>query len=216
MRLTAKRVLVVDDSAFMRRLITEIVESRDQFKVVGTACDGADALDKVRSLRPDIVTLDVEMPGIGGLEALSRIMSEMPRPVVMLSAAGSDATNSLTIRALELGAVDFVRKPSGPVSVDLSSVRVELFRALGAASMARASAGRQTLSAVAPDSGAAEMPALSRRASRGGAIVQDRASSTIYGMPRSALSAAGADRILAPPLMARAVGDLFARRRAVA
>ncbi len=200
----------------MRRLITEIVESRDQFKVVGTACDGADALDKVRSLRPDIVTLDVEMPGIGGLEALSRIMSEMPRPVVMLSAAGSDATNSLTIRALELGAVDFVRKPSGPVSVDLSSVRVELFRALGAASMARASAGRQTLSAVAPDSGAAEMPALSRRASRGGAIVQDRASSTIYGMPRSALSAAGADRILAPPLMARAVGDLFARRRAVA
>nr|MDQ3081018.1 response regulator [Gemmatimonadota bacterium] len=170
MRLTAKRVLVVDDSAFLRRLITEIMESRGQFQVVGTACDGADALAKVRTLRPDIVTLDIEMPGIGGLEALSRIMTEMPRPVVMLSAAGSDAANSLTIRALELGAVDFVRKPSGPVSVDLSTIRVELFRALGAASMARASAGRSTLSAVVAEPDVSHTTAGSRRA-RSAAVV---------------------------------------------
>ncbi|MEO8194158.1 MAG: response regulator, partial [Gemmatimonadales bacterium] len=82
-----QRVLVVDDSAFMRRLITEIVESRPEFVVVGTARDGGDALAKVRLLRPDIVTLDIEMPVVDGLTALSGIMTEMPRPVVMLSAA---------------------------------------------------------------------------------------------------------------------------------
>ena len=121
----------------MRRLITEIIESMPEFLVVGTCCDGADAIQKVQTLRPDIVTLDIEMPGMDGLTALSRIMSEMPRPVVMLSAAGSDTGNSLTIRALELGAVEFVRKPSGPVSVDLAVVRSELLRALTAASIVR-------------------------------------------------------------------------------
>src|SRR5688500_2746155 len=121
----------------MRRLITEIVESRPEFLVIGTARDGTDALAKVRLLRPDIVTLDIEMPGIDGLSALGQIMTEMPRPVVMLSAAGSEADNSLTIRALELGAVDFVRKPSGPVSIDLVAVRSELLRAMTAASLVR-------------------------------------------------------------------------------
>lgn len=75
----------------MRHLITDIVESRREFLVVGTARDGAEAIQKIRSLRPDIVTLDFEMPGMDGLTTLSKIMSEMPRPVVMLSAAGSDS-----------------------------------------------------------------------------------------------------------------------------
>src|SRR5215216_2484357 len=136
-----KRVLVVDDSAFMRRLITEMVESHSDFLVVGTASDGSDALGKIRALRPDIVTLDIEMPGIDGLTALASIMSEMPRPVVMLSAAGSETGNALTIKALELGAVEFVRKPSGPISIDLVSVRVELLRALSAASIVRVPQG---------------------------------------------------------------------------
>ncbi|HXV15785.1 MAG TPA: chemotaxis-specific protein-glutamate methyltransferase CheB [Gemmatimonadaceae bacterium] len=140
-----KRVLVVDDSAFMRRLISEMVESRPEFLVVGTARDGADALAKVRTLRPDIVTLDIEMPAVDGLTALSMIMAEMPRPVVMLSAAGSLENNSLTIRALELGAIEFVRKPSGPVSIDLASVRAELLRALDAASLVRVSQTQPTL-----------------------------------------------------------------------
>lgn len=121
----------------MRRLITEIIESLPEFLVVGTGRDGSEALQKIRSLRPDIVTLDIEMPGMDGLSALSHIMREMPRPVVMLSAAGSDTGNASTIRALELGAVEFVRKPSGPVSVDLGLVRSELLRALSAASVVR-------------------------------------------------------------------------------
>jgi two-component system chemotaxis response regulator CheB len=353
-----KRVLVVDDSAFMRRLITEIVESRADFLVVGTARDGADALAKVRQLRPDIVTLDIQMPGVDGLTALGRIMSEMPRPVVMLSAVGSDADNSMTIRALELGAVEFVRKPSGPISIDLVAVRTELLRALNAAAMVRvphatpalrmepvspaplrderrteparevvavaaSTGGPKALSelvshlpptldaailivqhmpddflhsfakrlaqiasipvsvgadgmrimashvylapgdrhmSVAIDRGIPRIriddgPAVcgvrpsadplftsaakafrgntvgvvltgmgrdgseglrAIRAAGGGAIVQDRASSIIYGMPRSALAVAGADRVVAPRLVGAAVADLLALRRAVA
>jgi len=326
----------------MRRLITEIVESRQDFLVVGTASDGEDALAKVRLLRPDIVTLDIVMPGVDGLAALSRIMTEMPRPVVMLSAAGSEADNSLTIRALELGAIEFVRKPSGPVSVDLVAVRTELLRALSAASIVRvpqtvpqlrvervdaaparerrtgpahsavviaaSTGGPRALSDVVahlPEHLDAailivqHMPgdfleSLARRLSQlsdfpvtvakadehivtghvylapgdrhmsvamksgipvvridsgpsicgvrpsadplftsvpaedwseglraireagGGAIVQDRASSIIYGMPRAALAAAGADRVVAPRLVGPAVADLLTSRRAVA
>ena len=129
----AATVLVVDDSAFMRKLITEMVESGGAFRVVGTAGDGIEALQKIRTLKPDIVTLDIEMPRLNGLQALEQIMAEMPRPVVMLSAAGSDLGNEMTLRALERGALEFVRKPSGPVSIDLSTVRMQLMSALEAA-----------------------------------------------------------------------------------
>ena len=133
MREQAATVLVVDDSAFMRKLIAEIVEASGEFRVIGTASDGIEALQKVRDLKPDIVTLDIEMPRLNGLQALEQIMAEMPRPVVMLSAAGSDLGNEMTLRALERGALEFVKKPSGPVSVDLSTVRERLMSALYAA-----------------------------------------------------------------------------------
>src|SRR3979411_970697 len=98
-----------------------------------TAVDGVLALQKIRALKPDIVTLDIEMPRLNGLQALEQIMAEMPRPVVMLSAAGSGLGNERTLRALERGALEFVRKPSGPVSIDLSTVREQLKSALEAA-----------------------------------------------------------------------------------
>lgn len=126
-------VLVVDDSAFMRKLIADIVESSGEFHVVGTAGDGVEALRQIRALGPDIVTLDIEMPRLNGLQTLEQIMAEMPRPVVMLSAAGSELGNEMTLRALERGALEFVRKPSGPVSIDLSSVKAQLMSALDAA-----------------------------------------------------------------------------------
>lgn len=126
-------VLVVDDSAFMRKLISELIERDGMFRVVGSAADGVEALAKVRSLQPDIVTLDIEMPHLDGLQALEQIMAAMPRPVVMLSAAGSERGQEMTLRALDRGAVDFVRKPSGPVSIDLATVRGELLAALNAA-----------------------------------------------------------------------------------
>src|SRR4051812_5135396 len=131
-------VLVVDDSAIMRRVISDILSQTDEFRVVGTARDGNDALKKVHQLDPDLVTMDVEMPGLDGLAALGYIMSETPRPVVMLSAytvRGGDAT----MRALDYGAVDFVSKPSGTISLNLESVADQLLDALRAAAAANLS-----------------------------------------------------------------------------
>ena len=130
---TVASVLVVDDSAFMRRLITQIIDASPDFHVVGTARNGLDALRQIHALDPQIVTLDVEMPELDGLQTLGYIMSETPRAVVMLSAAGSDGSADLTLRCLEIGAVDFVRKPSGPISLDLETVGETLLAALRAA-----------------------------------------------------------------------------------
>lgn len=129
----AASVLVVDDSAFMRRVITEIVDASLDFHVVGTARNGLDALKQIHALNPQIVTLDVEMPVLDGLQTLGYIMSETPRAVVMLSAAGTEGGVDLTLRCLELGAVDFVKKPSGPISLDLAKVSETLLSALRAA-----------------------------------------------------------------------------------
>ena len=128
-----RTVLVVDDSAFMRKLVSEMIDASGEFRVVGTARNGIDALKKVHALDPDIVTLDVEMPELDGIGALGYIMSESPRPVVILSGAATGAADDVTIRALELGAVEFVRKPSGPISLDLPAVRDQLLDALRAA-----------------------------------------------------------------------------------
>ena len=126
-------VLVVDDSAFMRRVISRIIDESGEFRVVGTARDGLDALAQIHTLDPRIVTLDVEMPELDGLQTLGYIMSEAPRAVVMLSAATTQGDVDLTLRCLELGAVDFVRKPSGPISLDLERVAETLIAALRAA-----------------------------------------------------------------------------------
>ncbi|HEX8830408.1 MAG TPA: response regulator, partial [Longimicrobium sp.] len=125
-------VLVVDDSAFMRRVISDILSQGDEFRVIGTARDGNDALRKIHELNPDMVTMDVEMPGLDGLSALGYIMSETPRPVVMLSAYTTERAEA-TMRALDFGAVDFIAKPSGTISLNLETVADRLLDALRAA-----------------------------------------------------------------------------------
>ena len=135
-RMAPLSVLVVDDSAFMRRLISQILESSGEFRVAGTARNGVEALQKVHALDPELVTMDVDMPELDGLQTLGYIMSETPRPVVMLSAATTHSGHDATLRALELGAIDFVRKPSGPISLDLAKVSDRLLSALRAAAQA--------------------------------------------------------------------------------
>jgi two-component system chemotaxis response regulator CheB len=125
-------VLVVDDSAFMRKLIAEMLTAESDFNVVGFARDGVDALQQVDRLNPDLVTLDLEMPQLDGLQVLQQIMSKSPKPVVVLSAGGPQFGDA-TMRALELGAVDFVKKPSGSISLDLPAIRGRLLQALRAA-----------------------------------------------------------------------------------
>ena len=129
-------VLVVDDSALMRQVISTLITESGEFVVVGTARNGQEAIERVHALNPDIVTLDIEMPELDGLQALGYIMSETPRPVVMLSAAETVDGRDATLRALELGAVDFIRKPSGAISLDLPVVGERLLAALRAAQQA--------------------------------------------------------------------------------
>jgi two-component system, chemotaxis family, protein-glutamate methylesterase/glutaminase len=158
---TSRRsVLVVDDSAFMRRLITQILEGSGDFQVVGTARNGLDALHKVHALDPELVTMDVDMPELDGLQALGYIMSEAPRPVVMLSAATTHSGHDATLRALELGAVDFVRKPSGAISLDLARISDRLLAALRAAAQANVRGVRMLAINKLPVRGTPARPAL--------------------------------------------------------
>ena len=118
-------VLVVDDSAYMRKVISDMLQSDGNIFVVDTARDGLDAIEKVKKWNPQVVTMDVEMPKLDGLSALQRIMKECPTPVIMLSSLTMEGSDT-TIRALTMGAVDFIPKPSGAISLDIQKVREEL------------------------------------------------------------------------------------------
>ncbi|MBD2870719.1 protein-glutamate methylesterase/protein-glutamine glutaminase [Paenibacillus arenilitoris] len=112
------RVLVVDDSAFMRKFICDLIQQDSQFTIVATAVNGQEAVEAVREWKPDAVTLDLEMPVMNGIEALQQIMKSDPTPVIMLSGISDDNTRE-TIKALQYGAFDFIRKPSGILSNDI-------------------------------------------------------------------------------------------------
>ncbi|AGT31556.1 chemotaxis protein CheY [Geobacillus genomosp. 3] len=121
------KVLVVDDSAFMRKWISDLLSEHPRLEVIGTARNGQEALEKMAVLRPDVVTLDVEMPVMDGLETLRHIMHKQPLPVVMVSSTTKEGAEN-TIAAMQYGAVDFVTKPSGSISLDLYKVKDELIR----------------------------------------------------------------------------------------
>ena len=123
--LKKSKLLVVDDSAFMRKLISDFFIDNPRVEVIGTARNGKDAIKKIKELSPDVVTMDVEMPELNGIDALKEIMQTCPVPVVMLSSTTQRGTDN-TLTAMENGAVDFVAKTSGAISLDLHKIKNEL------------------------------------------------------------------------------------------
>ena len=130
--MTPTRVLICDDSALMRRTLRKIVEADPGLQVIGTARDGDDAVEKARTLAPDVVTMDINMPGTDGITALQIITDEGIAPVIMVSALTQEGAVA-TFQALALGAFDYVPKPGGTISPDLATVAPTLRRQIKAA-----------------------------------------------------------------------------------
>ena len=151
------RVLIADDSAFMRKVLSDMFASQPDFEVAGTARNGQETVEKVRELSPDLVTLDVNMPVMDGLEALDIIMKEHPIPVVMLSSLTQKGTEQ-TVKALALGAVDFISKAGGSIS-SIDGITSEILEKCRAAAKAHA---RKTTLASPPKPASAGPPAMKR------------------------------------------------------
>ena len=123
------KVLIVDDSLFVTEILSRMVDEDPELKVIGTARDGFEALSKITGLKPDVVTLDIEMPKLNGLDCLVRIMAQSPLPVIMVSHLTREGAEP-TLQALELGAVDFVTKVSDSDPEAILAIRHELISKL--------------------------------------------------------------------------------------
>jgi len=130
------RVLVVDDSAFMCKVLETIFNADSQLQVVGRARDGREAITLSESLKPDVITMDLNMPHMDGLQATANIMTNNPRPIVVVSSESKEGASS-TLKALELGAIDFVTKPSGGIDLDMQSIKEDLVRKVRVAAKVR-------------------------------------------------------------------------------
>ncbi|WP_332680768.1 chemotaxis-specific protein-glutamate methyltransferase CheB [Bosea sp. (in: a-proteobacteria)] len=159
------KVLVVDDSVLMQKLMTQIVNSTPGFQVIGVAGSAEEGWDAIQDLRPDILTLDLELPGRHGLKLLARVLKQDPLPVLIVSAFGGPGADN-TIQALELGAIDFIEKPDGTTHT------LDGFMKHVAAALQRASASRRLIMAtraLAQQAGAPtppSRPAMPREISR--------------------------------------------------
>ena len=117
-------VVITDDSAFMRRAIQKMLEKESDIQVIGTAASGEEGIEMIERLKPDVCTMDVEMPGMGGLEAARTVLARRGPPIIMVSALTREGAET-TLRALEIGAVDFIPKPDSAL-IDIVNVQREL------------------------------------------------------------------------------------------
>ena len=141
------RVLIVDDSALMRRLLSDLLSSAPEIEIVGTARDGREAVLQAARLKPDVITLDVEMPEVSGLEALPALLAVHEAPVVMVSALTQEGAD-VTLQALELGAVDFMPKPERNQLAEMRASRDLLVAKVLAAAQSRVRRPRRTSSSI--------------------------------------------------------------------
>jgi two-component system chemotaxis response regulator CheB len=148
------RILIVDDSAFMRKVLETIFHSDPQLQVVGHAKDGREAVALAESLKPDVITMDINMPHVDGLQATAQIMTTNPRPIVVVSSDSREGAES-TLKALELGAIEFVAKPSSAIDLDMGSVKEELLRKVRMAAKVRVVRTASRLASTLQQSGKA-------------------------------------------------------------
>lgn len=160
------RVIVVDDSALVRSLLAEIINRQSDMECIGTANDPLIAREMIREKNPDVITLDVEMPRMDGIDFLGRLMRLRPMPVVMISTL-TERGAEVTMRALELGAVDFVAKPRVGLSSGLNELAAQIVDKIRVAAVAhvRRAPARSAAAIVHPDAGAATAPAPAPAAS---------------------------------------------------
>src|SRR5215510_2977623 len=130
------RVLIVEDSAFMRKVLENIFTADPQLQVAGHAKDGREAVALAESLKPDVITMDINMPHVDGLQATAQIMTTNPRPIVIVSSESREGAAS-TLKALELGAIEFVAKPSSGIDLDMHSIQDDLLRKVRTAAKVR-------------------------------------------------------------------------------
>lgn len=144
------RVLVVDDSSFMRRAIGSMLEEEPDIQVIGYAKDGEDAIRQIQDLKPDIVTMDIEMPKMDGISALRVIMKKFPLPVIMLSSLTEDGAKS-TLEALDIGAADYIPKNLSNISLNILKIKDDLLAKIRAITSKKLPLRRDKIAGTAAD-----------------------------------------------------------------
>jgi two-component system chemotaxis response regulator CheB len=205
---TPVRVLVVDDSALMRKVIPQILQADDSIQVVGTAMDGNFGLKKIEELQPQVVTLDLEMPGMGGIEMLKQIMRRHRLPVIVVSSHSTEGA-SVTMKALALGAFDFVAKPHD-VSARMPEIAQELIAKIKAAANSRGFKAKPVAGAVRPSEKGS--PSRDRRPSRVVAVGVSTGGPNSLQFVLSQLPADFPGTLLVVQHMPEGFTDMFAKR----